>query len=135
MTRTRQAGHTVFELADSRGFTLVEVLVSIALVSVALIAMAGMMTTAYRTIDRSGEQTSASVLVQQRMEWLRNQAFTAGSLNAGTTTETLTGTYAGYTRVTTIADNTPSTGVKQITVRTDAPSGATVRAISLRTSP
>jgi prepilin-type N-terminal cleavage/methylation domain-containing protein len=118
-----------------RGFTLVEVMVACALFSVALLAMAGMMTAAYGTIDKSGEQTAASVLSQQRMEWLRNQAFTAGSLNAGTTTETLTGTYAGYSRVTTIVNNTPRAGVKRFTVQTTAPSGINVQTVSYMTAP
>ena len=122
-------------MRNDRGFTLIEVLVAGALISVALLGMAGMMTVSYSTLGRSGEQTAATVLVQQRMEWLRNRGFTNGSLNAGTTTETLTGTYAGYTRITTIADNTPRAGVKQITVRTDTPSGISVQSTSLRTSP
>jgi Tfp pilus assembly protein PilV len=122
-------------MRNARGFTLVEVLLAFAMISVALIAMAGMMTTAYGTIGRSGEQTTASTLSQQRMEWLRNQAFTSSALNAGTTTETLTGTYSGYSRVTTIADNTPRTGEKRLTVQTSAPSGISVQSVSYMTSP
>jgi len=114
---------------------LVEVLVACALISVALMVIAGMMTSAYQTIDTSGEQTTASVLAQQRLEWLRNQAFTSGNLGAGTTTETLTGTFAGYTRVTTIVDNTPRFGVKRLTVQTNAPGGINVQSVSYMTSP
>ena len=118
-----------------RGFTLIEVLLAFAVMSVALLAMSGMMTTAYSTIDRSGEQTAASVLSQQRLESLRNKAFTSSTLNAGTTTETLTGTYAGYSRVTTIVDNTPRTGVKRLTVQTNTPSGISVQSVTYMTTP
>ncbi len=120
---------------DANGFTLVEVLLAGALISVALIGMAGTMTGAYSTLGRSGDQTTAAVLDQQRLEWLRNQGFTSGALSAGTTTENLTGTYAGFTRITTIVDNTPRAGVKRLTVQTTAPSGMSVQSVSLRTSP
>jgi prepilin-type N-terminal cleavage/methylation domain-containing protein len=120
---------------NERGFTLIEVLVAFAMISVALLAMSGMMTSAYSTIDRSGEQTAASVLGQQRLEFLRNQAFTSSALSAGTTTETLTGTYAGYRRVTTVVDNTPRAGVKRLTVQTNAPSGISVQSVSYMTPP
>jgi prepilin-type N-terminal cleavage/methylation domain-containing protein len=122
-------------MKNERGFTLIEVLLAVGLISVALLAMSGMMTTAYRTIDRSGEHTAASVLCLQRLEFLRNQAFTSSTLNAGTTTETLTGTYAGYSRITTIVDNTPRAGVKRLTVQTSAPSGVSAQTVSYMTTP
>ena len=122
-------------MRSERGFTLIEVLLAIGVMSVALLAMSGMMTTSYRTIDRSGEHTAATVLSMQRLEFLRNQAFTSSTLSAGTTTETLTGTYAGYSRITTIVDNTPRNGVKRLTVRTNAPSGVSAQSVSYMTTP
>lgn len=113
-------------MSDSRGFTLVEVMVCAAIIAIALIPAAAVMVTAYGTLDRAGEQTTALVLGEQRIELLRNQAFTSATLNAGTTNETLVGTYAGYTRATTIVDNSPRNGVKTITVTTTSPVGMTV---------
>jgi prepilin-type N-terminal cleavage/methylation domain-containing protein len=120
---------------NERGFTLIEVMVACALISVALVGMAGAMTTAYGTIDKSGEQTTASTLAMQRMEWLRNQAFASSNLSAGSVTETLTGTYAGYTRITTIVDNTPRTGVKRLTVQASSPEGTSMTSVSYMTAP
>lgn len=113
-------------MTDSRGFTLVEVMVSAAMIAIALIPAAAVMVTAYGTLARAGEQTTALALSQQRMELLKNQPFTSSNLAAGTTIETLTGTYAGYTRTTSIVDNSPRAGVKTATVSTVSPSGRTV---------
>lgn len=122
-------------MKNERGFTLIEVMVACALISVALVGMAGAMTTAYGTIDKSGEQTTASTLAMQRMEFLRNQAFASSNLAAGSVTETLTGTYAGYTRITMIADNTPRAGVKRLTVQASSPEGTSVTTVSYMATP
>ena len=113
------------------GFSLVEVLLACTLLMVTLLSAALMSLTAYRALDRSGEATTVLALSQQRIEWLRNQSYTSGALAEGTTTETLIGTYAGYVRTTTIVDNVPRTGVKQVTVTITTVSGATTRVVAL----
>ena len=118
-------------MSGERGFTLVEVLVAGLVLSVVLLGVAAMTIAASGQLHRGGEQTAATTLVQQRIEWLRNQGYEASDLSAGTTSEALTGTYAGYTRTTTIQDDTPRAGVKRIVVATDTPSGLTVQAVSL----
>ena len=47
----------------------------------------------------------------------------------------LTGDYAGYTRVTTIQNDTPRAGVKQITVVTSTPSGMATQVVALIAEP
>jgi Tfp pilus assembly protein PilV len=116
---------------SEEGFSLVEVLLACTLLMVTLLSAALMALTAYSTLDRSGEATTVLALSQQRIEWLRNQAYTSGALAAGTTTETLVGTYAGYIRTTTIEDNVPRSGVKQVTVTVRTISGATTRVVAL----
>ena len=118
-------------MRNARGFTIVEVLVTATLVAVALLAIAGMMPTAYRTVDWSGEETVAVTLAKQRLEWLRNQPYTSAPMAAGTTTENLAGNYAGYTRTTSIQDNTPIAGVKQVTVTVATPARRTAQILSL----
>jgi len=115
----------------TKQFTLVEVLVASVLASGALLGTVGMLLQAYGTLDRSGEHTAAAQLGQQRIEWLRNRPFAGSDLAAGTVTETLSGTYAGYTRITTIVDNTPRAGVKRVSVRTTTPAGLVVDMTSL----
>ena len=49
------------------------------------LGVASMSMTAYHQLDRSGDQTVATALGQQRIEWLRNQGYASADLNAGTT--------------------------------------------------
>jgi prepilin-type N-terminal cleavage/methylation domain-containing protein len=118
-------------MRNARGFTIVEVLVTATLVAVALLAIAGMMPTAYRTVDWSGEETVAVTLAKQRLEWLRNQPYTSAPLAAGTTTEVLAGDYGGYTRTTTVQDNTPINEMKQVTVTVATPSRRSAEIVTL----
>lgn len=118
-------------MKEQRGFTLIEVLLAMALVAVGLMTIAVMSMTAYRGVGRSAETTTGVILSQQQLEWLRTQGFASTSLTAGTTTTALAGAYAGYTRVTTIAVDTPVQGVKQITIQVSTPSGRSVQVVSL----
>ncbi len=116
-------------MRKAEGFSLVEVLIAAAILAVVLLALASMFPTAYRNVDQGGEQTTAATLAQQRMEWLRNQSYV--SLATGTTSETPIPGYAGYTRTTTIVDDIPTTGVKQVTVTVATPTGRSIQVRSL----
>lgn len=113
------------------GFTLIEVLIAAAVLSVVLLGAAAMSIAAYGSLHRSGDHTTAAELGQQHLEWLRNQGYTSTDLTAGTTTTTLGGDYSGYVRTTTVQDATPRADVKQITVVMLAPSGISARATAL----
>lgn len=121
-------------ITSTRGFTFVELLVAAAIVAIALVGIAGMTPTAYRTVDWSGEDTMAVTLAKQQIEWLKNQPYTSAPLAAGTTTENLVGNYAGYTRTTVVVDDPPALGVagiKQVTVTVATPAGRSVQLVSL----
>jgi prepilin-type N-terminal cleavage/methylation domain-containing protein len=115
------------------GFSLIEILIATAIIAVALLAVVAMFPTAYRNVDWSGEQTTDVTLAQQRLEWVRNQPYASAALAGGTTTEPLGGNYTGYTRTTTVEDDTPVVGVKQVTVAVASPSGKTVQLITVIT--
>jgi prepilin-type N-terminal cleavage/methylation domain-containing protein len=108
------------------GFSLVEVLVALALLAGGMMAMATMSVTSLQSVDRSGEETTAMILSQQRMEWIRNQDYESAAMAAGTTTEALTGDYAGYSRVTVIVNGDPIADVKSVRVSTTSPAGRLV---------
>lgn len=118
-------------MRTARGFTAIELMVGLVILAVALLAMASMFPIAYGNVAWSGKDTAAVMLAQQRIEWLRTQAYTATALAPGTTSESLTGDYAGFTRTTTVQGDTPINGVKQITVRATGPSGRSVQLIAL----
>jgi len=121
-------------MRNSRGLTALEVLIAAAIVAIALVGLAVMTPTAYRTIDWAGEDTVAVTLAKQRIERLKNQSYTSALLAAGTTTQNLAGNYTGYTRTTVIEDDPPALGVagiKQVTVTVVTPVGRSVTVVSL----
>ena len=118
-------------MTSARGFTILEVLMAAAIVAIALMGLAGVFSTAYRTVDWSGEDTVAVTLGKQRLEWLKNQPYTSAALAAGPTTENLTGDYAGYTQQTVVIDDNPLVGVKQVVVTVTTPVGRSVQLVTL----
>jgi type II secretion system protein I len=120
-------------MSTAKGFSLVEVLIATAIVAIAFLAIASMFPTAYRNVDWSGEKTTAAALAEQRLEWLMNQSYASAPLAAGTTNENLAGAYVGYTRTTTIQDDTPMLGVKDVRVTVASPAGRSVQLVTVIT--
>lgn len=115
----------------SDGFSLIEVLVASLLLMIAILGVAAMSMTAAEHLQRSGRETAMTTLAQQRIEFLRSINYTAPALNAGTTTEILTGTWVGYSRVTTVAVDAPRVGTKQVTVTATSPGGRSIQLASI----
>ncbi len=120
-------------MTKAGGFSLVEVLIATAIVAITFLAIASMFPTAYRNVDWSGEQTTAVALAEQQLEWLMNQSYVSPFLTAGTTPLNLAGPYAGYTRTTTIQDDTPMVGVKDVRVTVTTPAGRSVQLVTVIT--
>jgi type II secretion system protein I len=55
----------------SNGFTLIEVLISLVILAISLLALAGLMTTTTRNNSFGGHMTEAATLAQDRLEELR----------------------------------------------------------------
>ena len=55
-----------------RGFTLIETLISMFILSVALLGMSSMVFSVVRATDQSKEMTTATTLLQDKMENLKN---------------------------------------------------------------
>lgn len=56
-----------------RGVTLLEVLIAIVLLTVAILAIAGMFPTAYTNVTRGGQLTAATALSRQMLEMIRGE--------------------------------------------------------------
>ncbi len=90
------------------GFTLLEILVALALFSTASVALTLGVTTSIRTNTTSERLTQATILAQDKLEALlaSGPTFAAGS----------DAPRSGFTRTWTIASDTPQLGVSQIAV-------------------
>jgi prepilin-type N-terminal cleavage/methylation domain-containing protein len=66
---------------DNRGFTLVEVLIAVALLGIGLAALTTTFSTGFGKVVLSGGQTKAVEYARQMLEQLRNQPFDPGPTN------------------------------------------------------
>ena len=66
---------------DDRGFTLVEVLIAVAILMIALVALMSMLSHGSVNVYVGGGQTKATVYARQQLELLRNQPFNPGPAN------------------------------------------------------
>lgn len=60
---------------DSRGFTLIEVMIAIALLGVIVIAFLGALSTASKALFTADERTTAESLARSEMEYVREQDY------------------------------------------------------------
>jgi len=96
------------------GFTLIEILIGLIILSIGLLAIAGLLITSTKSNFGSKNLTQATYVVQDRLESLKNLPFTDPLLSAGNHNYTpLTLQGITYNRTYTIADN--PAGYKWIT--------------------
>jgi type II secretory pathway pseudopilin PulG len=60
--------------AGARGITLLEMLVALTVLTLSLLAMAGLFPTAYTNVAKGGQQTAAAAAARQMMEMIRGEA-------------------------------------------------------------
>lgn len=65
------------------GFSLIEVLISLTIFSVGLLAVAGMQITSIKGNFSSGNVTNATVLAQSKLEDLKSLSYTDANLTSG----------------------------------------------------
>ena len=100
---------------NEKGFTLIEVLMSITILAIGLLGMAALQSTATKGNALAKKNTLAISLAEDKIEEYKNTLYDNIIPTDGITEENL---HAGaiYKRITKIEDNTPITGVKSITV-------------------
>jgi len=108
-----------------QGFTLIELVAVIIIIAVAAVPLFGLFSQAGRSLLADETIQTATQLAQARAEHLmavrRNRGYADAEVSTNLT-ETLTGNYAGYSRVTTIA---PYIGAA-------CPGGATCKQVNVR---
>jgi prepilin-type N-terminal cleavage/methylation domain-containing protein len=104
-----------------RGFTLLEVLISLVILATVLVTMAGFMTSFVRNSTIDGQRARAADLVSTRLEAIKGVT-KYEALDGWAKTESAIPGYAGFTRVTTITrvQNTKE-DYKIVTVRATSP--------------
>lgn len=108
-------------LGDESGFSVMETAIALVLMAVVGLGAASLFFYAARNTVTAGDRDLAMAVAQQKMEQLRNVAFTDASLNAtaGTTT-TIARAGRNYSVLLTVADSNVVNGAataKLITVR------------------
>jgi Tfp pilus assembly protein PilV len=69
---------TITTLRDERGFTIAEILVALALLLAGLVGLSQAFASGYFQLASGGGQAQATALARQKLEELRNEAFTVG---------------------------------------------------------
>jgi len=103
---------------NNSGFTLMEVLVAMLILSVGLLGMAALITGIINSNKLSNRISTATVLAQDKMEEVRRVGYSGMPASNTTTTEnynTITN-YSLYKRVTLTEVANPAAGMKKITV-------------------
>jgi len=117
------------------GFTLLEVLISIAILSIGLLGMAALTVGTIKGNELSNDLTTATTLAQDQMEDLRRQGYSGIPAADTTTTEdynSISG-YADYKRVTQTEIGVPAVGMKTVTVTTSWQGGVGKKSVELKT--
>lgn len=103
-------------LKKENGFTLLEVIVSIAILTFGLLAVASMQITAIRGNDLAGRVTEASGWGQEKVEELSGLSYTDADLDPNGNPHTEQNPPAGYTITWNVTANNPVNNVKLIVV-------------------
>ncbi|MDY6854101.1 MAG: prepilin-type N-terminal cleavage/methylation domain-containing protein [Thermodesulfobacteriota bacterium] len=112
-----------------KGFTLLEVLIALAIFSISLLGLASLSVYTVKGNASSKRISSATVLAESQVEAFQNMAFNNANLNPGTRSDPNNpvdedGNSGGmYTRTWTVTDNTPFSGIKKVAVTVSWDSG------------
>ena len=69
---------------EERGFTLIEVLIGLIILAIGILAVAGMQITSIRGTSFSNSLTQASVIAQDRLEFIKSLPLNDARLDTGT---------------------------------------------------
>jgi len=98
----------------SDGFTLLEVMIALVILSVGLLGLAALQLVAIKGNSFSSEMTTATMIAQERAEMLKNRPYTDLDLVQGTHNAVGSSKGVQYAITWEVTDNTPATDMKLI---------------------
>lgn len=104
----------LYAQGNDRGFTLLELLIAITILSIGLLGMASLTVAIIKGNQLSNNLTTATTLAQDKMEDIRRQGYT-GAADEMEDYGNISG-YPSYKRVTTVLDDIPYSGMKTVSV-------------------
>ena len=110
---TKQTTHKIKTKRENRGFTLIEVLIAMAIFSIGILAIGHLQLISINSNARARMHTEGYTWVGDRIERLTTLSYDDDDLTAGNHGPVAEGTYAISWNV---QDDTPLTGTKAITV-------------------
>jgi len=120
-------------VSSQQGFTLLEVLVTIVILSIGLLGTAGLTTGVIRGNHFSKNLTSATAAAQTQLEAVKSGGY-AYAVAANFLDDTVTMGGMSFTRTTTITDGSPAANMKKISVVVNwTDSNGTARSVTLET--
>ena len=99
---------------DEHGFSLLELLVAITVLSIGLLGIAGLQGSSIKRNVSAIRNTEATALIEDKIEEYRNTPYT--SITEGTETDSALGSGGVFNRTSTVQNNTPMPDTKTITV-------------------
>ncbi len=83
-------------IKNERGFSLIEVIIALALLGIIAVAFLGAMATASKALFIADERTTAESLARSQMEYVKNQAYSTAAPSNEVIYAKITGIPAGY---------------------------------------
>lgn len=104
------------KIINNEGFSLLELLVSITILAIGLLGIAGLQGTTIKKNVSAMRNTEATALIEDKIEAYRNTPY--ANISEGTVVETGLGSANVFNRTSIVQDNTPIPGsTKTITVQ------------------
>jgi type IV pilus assembly protein PilV len=129
--RDQSAGAAIQTRRQDTGFTLLEVLITLVILAIGMLGLAGMQVLSIRSNSFGQEMTVASTLAQNKLEELREEDFDTIADSNDTCTNYANG--VTFARTWTVADDTPANGMKTVEVVVSWPGATGPREVTVST--
>jgi len=111
---TKQTTHKIKTKRENRGFTLIEVLIAMAIFSIGILAIGHLQLISINSNARARMHTEGYTWMVDRIEWMTTLPYDDADLTAGDHGPVAEGI---YTITWNVQDDTPLAGTKAITIR------------------